>query len=196
MQIIRIILVILFLHTFHFTNACDCPSTPRLEKTYIEEYAFIFKGSVKSITPCNDGIAKVHFVLQELYKGKSPKEIDVYFDCGKECPMNFYAGETWIIYSNYAQVGKPDVSLCSRSRKLVDNEVQVQTNFIPSDYSFEQEAEWLRTNLGIQAFLKENNGAMLSHRNELPSRSNALLLIGISLAGVLLIYFVFKKFIK
>ena len=181
---------------FYCINACDCPPTPKLDKTYTDGYAFIFKGGVKSVTQCNDGIAKAHFVLQELYKGKSTKEIDVYFDCGKDCPMSFNAGETWIIYSNYAQVGKPDVSLCSRSRKLVDNEIRIQTDFVPTDYSFEQEAEWLRTSLGLQGFLKENDSSMLSHRNELPSRSNALLLIGISLGGLLLLYFVFKKFIK
>ncbi len=196
MRIIRIILVVLFLHTFYSTNACECPPTPRLDKTYTEGYSFIFKGAVKSVTPCKEGIAKAHFILQELYKGKSPKEIDVYFDCGKDCPMAFNAGETWIIYSNYAQVGKPDVSFCSRSRKMVDNEVQIQTDFIPSDYSFQQEAEWLKTNLGTHEVLKENSNAFLSHRNELPSRSKALLLVGISLGGVLLLYFVFKKFIK
>jgi len=196
MLIIRIILLVLFLHTFYNSNACDCPPAPRLDKTYTEGYALIFKGSVKSVTPCKDAISKAHFVLQELYKGKSTKEIDVYFDCGKDCPMVFNAGETWIIYSNYAQVGKPDVSLCSRSRKLVDNEVQIQSNYIPSDYSFGQEAEWLRTNLGTHEVLKENSNAFLSHRNELPSRSNALLLIGISLGGLLLLYYVFKKFIK
>ncbi|MDP2388457.1 MAG: hypothetical protein Q8M29_18935 [Bacteroidota bacterium] len=196
MQLVKYIFLFLFLNMFYCISACNCPPAPRLDKVYTNGYAFIFKGAVKSVTPCKEGIAKSHFIVQELYKGKSPKEIDVYFDCGKECPMNFSAGETWIIYSNYAQVGKPDVSLCSRSRKLVDNEIQIQTNFIPSDYSFQQEVEWLRTNLGTHEVLKENANAFLSHRNELPSRSNALLLIGISLGSLLLLYFVFKKFIK
>ena len=196
MQLKKNIFLFLFLNLFYCIHACECPPVPKLDKNYTESYKLIFKGAVKSVTPCNDEIAKAHFLLQELYKGQSPKEIDVYFDCGVDCEMNFSAGQTWIIYGNYAQMGKPDVNFCSRSRKLVDNEVKLYTDYIPSDYSFEQEAEWLRSNLGLQAFLEENNNALLSHRNELPSKSNALLLVGLSLVGLLLLYFLFNKFVK
>lgn len=93
--------------------------------------------------PCNE-INKAHFLVQELYLGTSTSEIDVYFDCTGDCKMTFNPGETWIIYASLARIGKPKVSICSRSRKLVDNEMKLATNFIASDLNFNEECLWLR----------------------------------------------------
>lgn len=189
------ILLIILLQLGFAAWACECPELPRLTTEYTSGIDLVFKGSVQNITECRDGLAKAHFMLQALYKGTSPKGIDVYFDCEK-CPMNFNVGETWIIYANYAQVGKPDVNFCSRSKKLVDNEIEIKTQFIPSDYSFSEEAEWLQKNLGTHAFMEGNNKADFQHKNELPTPQRALVLIAVSLTGMLLVFFVVKKLLK
>lgn len=163
--------------------------------TYTDGFDLIFRGSVKSIGTCNE-LNKAKFLVQDLYKGSSPREIEVLFDCSSDCAMNFAVGETWIIYSNYAQVGKPDVNMCSRSRKMIDNEIKIFTDYIPSDLSFNDEAEWLLKNLGRHDFLKENENEGLSHKNELPSPQRAIVLVAVSLAGMLLLYFILKRFLK
>lgn len=175
--------------------ACDCPVVPKLNEAYLKDYQLIFRGSVKSVGECNQ-LNKVHFVIQELYKGDSPKEIDVLFDCSSDCKMSFYPGETWIIYANFAQVGKPKVEICSRSRKLVDNEIKLSTKFIATDFNFNEECTWLKTNIGLKNFLEENENSKLSHRNQLPDRTSQLILIACSLGGLLLVYFLIKKFLK
>lgn len=182
---------------FCFFNsfACDCPAVPKLDAAYVKEHKLVFRGSVKSVGECNE-INKAHFLVQELYKGDATKEIDVYFDCEGDCKMTFNPGETWIIYASLAQVGKPKVNICSRSRKLVDNEIKLATNFIASDLNFNEECEWLRNNVGLKEFLEENKNSDLQHRNELPSRINSLILIAASLGGLLLVYFVINKFLK
>ncbi|MCD6067629.1 MAG: hypothetical protein K0S33_2455 [Bacteroidetes bacterium] len=192
---IHVFFLSVLLHFAYSTAACECPELPRLNKEYAETYQLIFKGAVKTVGTCNK-VNKAHFIVHELFKGSSPKEIDVYFDCTGDCAMSFNPGETWIIYANYAQLGKPDISFCSRSRKQVDNEVQVQANFIPSDLSFGQELEWLQTNLDAQAFLETNNNADFSHKNELPTPEKAIVLVAISFAGMLILYFVIRKFMK
>jgi len=175
--------------------ACDCPTVPKLNEAYIKDYQLIFRGSVKSLGECNE-INKAHFFIQELYKGDSPKEIDVFFDCTSDCKMFFYPGETWIIYANFIQLGKPKVKNCSRSRKLIDNEIKLSTNYIASDFNFNEECEWLRKNSGLQPFLEENKNSTLTHRNQLPNRNSQLILIASSLGGLLLVYFLMNKFLK
>jgi hypothetical protein len=194
-QYIRIACLFVLLNFSFSVLACECPEVQKLDKTYTNSYELIFKGAVKSVEPCKE-VGKAHFIVHELFKGDSPKEIIVYFDCTGDCAMNFNAGETWIIYANYAQLGKPDVSFCSRSRKQIDNEVEIQSGFVPSDLSFGQELEWLQVNLGAQALLKENNNADFSHRNELPTPKKTIILIVISFVAMMVLYFVIKRFMK
>lgn len=190
----HIVLIVLIIGFFR-SNACDCPPTPKLDEAYTENYTLIFRGSVVSVGECKE-LSKAHFKILDLFKGKSPKEIDVLFDCSGPCAMNFNPGETWLIYAGFAQVGKPSLSICSRSRKQIDNEIEVKTTFIPTDLSFNEEIEWLAKNLGRQALLETNNNADLSHKNTLPDPKQSIILVIASFAGLLLIYFIIKKLIK
>jgi len=177
-------------------KACDCPPLPKLSKEYCNQQHLIFKGVVKSIGNCNQ-INHVLFRVQELYKGSLPEETKVYFDCSGDCKMNFYPGETWIIYANFIQLNKPKLSVCSRSRKLVDNEIKVATNFISNDFNFNEEREWLMQNFGLHLLKKnEENTKINTHRNQLPEREMSLLLIIVSLSGFVVLLFVVKKFLK
>ena len=189
---------ILFLLVLSFSKpvfSCDCPNLPKLTSEYTNKYNLIFRGTVQKVSNCNE-INHATFQIQELYKGESKKEIEIYFDCSSDCKMNFNVGETWIIYANYIQLNKPKVELCSRSRKLVDNEIKVATNFIASDLGFNEECDWLKQNLGIKTInLEDNIKTVDTHRNQLPEKEFSLVLIIISLFFFLVLIFFLKKYL-
>ena len=189
---------ILFLLVLSFSKpvfSCDCPNFPKLTSEYTNKYNLIFRGTVQKVSKCNE-INHATFQIQELYKGESKKEIEIYFDCSSDCKINFNVGETWIIYANYIQLNKPKVELCSRSRKLVDNEIKVATNFIASDLGFNEECDWLKQNLGIKTInLEDNIKTVDTHRNQLPEKEFSLVLIIISLFFFLALIFFLKKYL-
>lgn len=189
---------ILFLLVLSFSKpvfSCDCPNLPKLTSEYTNKYNLIFRGTVQKVSNCNE-INHATFQIQELYKGESKKEIEIYFDCSSDCKINFNVGETWIIYANYIQLNKPKVELCSRSRKLVDNEIKVATNFIASDLGFNEECDWLKQNLGIKTInLEDNIKTVDTHRNQLPEKEFSLVLIIISLFFFLALIFFLKKYL-
>lgn len=188
---IFILAVLCFVNSF----ACDCPAVAKLDAAYVKEHKLVFRGSVKSVGEC-DEINKAHFLVQELYLGDCTSEIDVFFDCTGDCKMMLNPGETWIIYATMAQMGKPKINICSRSRKLVDNEIKLATNFIASDLNFNEECAWLRENIGTKEFIEKNENSDLQHRNELPTKSKSLILIAISFVGLISLYFLLNKFLK
>ena len=175
--------------------ACKCAALPKLDVDYCKYYDLIFKGVVVSLGKCNE-INKAHFKLNELYKGVSPEEIDVYFDCSSDCAMNFNVGEEWIIYSNYIQLGKPKIDFCSRCRKRIQNENILETEFIHTDITYSQEQEFLMSKLGLHHFLLTTNNSELSHQNIKPNRLTTIILLTISISVFVVFYYLFKKFIK
>jgi hypothetical protein len=176
--------------------ACECPSLPKLTPDYCKQFKLIFRGTVQKVAQCNE-INHATFKIQELYKGQSKNELELYFDCSGDCKLNFNPGETWIIYANYVQLNKPKVDFCSRSRKLVDNEIKVATNFVASDLRFNEECDWLKENLGIQKIAVEDSFQTIdTHRNQLPESSFSLTLIIISLIVFSIIILIVKKFLK
>ena len=188
-------LFLLFLFNSFFSFSCECPALPKLDLNYCNGYEFIFKGTVVSVGKCNE-INKARFKLNELYRGVSPEEIDVYFDCSSNCAMNFIVGEEWIIYSNYAQLGKPKVNFCSRSRKYIQNENKIQTEYVNTDITFDKEKNFLTENFGLHHFLRTNNNADFSHQNLRPDSLGVIILILISIAGFVVFYYLFNKFSK
>ncbi len=175
--------------------SCQCPPLPKLNLNYCETYELIFKGVLTKLGNCKD-VNKAHFKLNELYKGISPEEIDVYYDCSSDCAMSFSEGEEWIIYANYAQLGKPKTNFCSRSRKYIANENKLQTEYVNTDISFDQEKEFLTSNFGLHHFLKSNTNAELSHQNIKPGSLMSIVLILASIATFVLFYYLFNKYMK
>ncbi len=176
-------------------KACQCPELPALSKNYCDGFELIFKGTVISKSSCNK-IAKVRMKLTELYKGISPEETDVYFDCEGDCAVNIAVGEEWIIYSNYFQLGKPQLKLCSRSRKFIHGEKEVETEFIPTSVSYQSERDFLEKELGLHHFLKTTTNSDMAHQNEKPSPPVSIVLILISMVVLIVFYYFFNKFFR
>ncbi|HEU4719032.1 MAG TPA: hypothetical protein VFU15_14410 [Bacteroidia bacterium] len=178
-----------FLHAF----ACNCP-TVALTKENLAAYDFIFTGKVVAVSGCSDD-ASVSFEIEKLYRGKSYREAQLKFDCTSDCGMTFSPGEEWIIYAKYVGYGKAEVKFCSFSRKYVADD---KNDFVTPLHgmSYAMENEWLEKTLGVQELNVRNPEDDMHHENIHPSQQQALLYFGLGLAGLLVLLFLTKKFLR
>ncbi len=176
-------------------NTCTCNENQLLfSENYIKAHALIFRGKTLSVEKGTD-FGKAVFSITQLFKGSASKEITVYFDHKSECNLKLNAGEDWIIYANYKQLQKPYVEYCSRSRKnVVNTNKNVEVQYIKSDLTVDAESDRLVEQLGSQRFAaqaEEDN----RHSNIIPGFSQRIILILLSIAGFVLIYFLLNKFL-
>jgi len=173
--------------------ACECPPLKPFDKEYTSQFDLIFLGTVDSVSPC-DKQAKAIFRVEKLFKGKSFEIAEVYFDCSTSCQMNFAKGEQWIMYTNYAKYGIPEVDFCSRSRRKFTSDSLdyfIATHML----NFEQEEAQLKDMLGIKTTLQEND-AYLQHELIKPKGYTLLWLLGISFVLLFVALWFFKAFKK
>ena len=164
---------------------------------YVPVVAPIFFGKVDSISPCaTNGISNAYFTIKELYKGNAPQQISIHFDCTSSCMMSFSKNEEWLIYAGYQRFDVVSVNLCSHSRKRFSADAQ-DFYLASSKRTFDQETEFLRTELGIQSFADTDTWNAkqqeLKPRNEQPSNNNKLYLLGVSFGVMILIYIITRK---
>lgn len=176
-------------------GSCTCDEKKlAFSESYITAHQLIFRGKTVSVEKGTD-FAKANFIITQLFKGSSPKEVTVYFDKKSECNLKINAGEDWIIYANYKQVQKPFVEYCSRSRKnVINTNKNVEVQYIKSDLSVDAESEQLQAQLGQQKFSAQA-GADNRHSNIIPGFGQRIVLILCSIAGFVLIYFLLNRFI-
>lgn len=194
-------LIFLFLISLSgIAYACDCRPLEPISKELCKKYDLIFDAKVDSVAPCDtkgDGI--VYFTITSLYKGSTEQHIAVSYDCKSDCMMTFAKGEEWIIYALYSRFNKAEVNICSHSRKKITDGT-ADYYAAASQRSFEQENEFLKTTLGIQLYAQHNDlndqQKELAPHNEQPSAMGKIWLLGISLAAMLIVYFVSKKYSK
>ena len=182
-----------FFGNFFNANACQCPLTA-LSMEECNKYEIIFKGKILSVAPCDNKFGVAVFEVQELYKGIVTNQFKVLFECGVECAMEFNEGEEWIIYSNYKQVDRAKMDWCSRSRKFFKN---LKEDFYTVTYGndYFEEVIFLQKNLGMHRPRKEMKN-MDENRNQRPSVNQTILYLLISIASVVLFYWLFKKYFK
>ncbi|MCE3280054.1 MAG: CbiN domain protein [Bacteroidetes bacterium] len=195
----RILLAAFYLISV-FSSACECPPLEPLTKKISEQYDVIFYGKVDSVVPCKtDGIGRVYFTINSLYKGSAQQQVFVDYDCVSSCMMSFAKNDEWIIYSMFQHFDLLTVNICGHSRKKI-------TDGSPDYYqaasqrSFEEEKNFLESTFGTQAFashnkLNDDQKEMQPHNTQ-PGALNKLWLLLISLGVMVLIYFVTKKFFK
>lgn len=175
--------------------ACKC-TTPPISNQVFKKYEIIFYGKIDSVSRCTtEGIATAYFTISELYKGKVEKQVEVNFDCSSSCMMSFSKGEEWLIYATYQRFDVLLAKFCEHSRKCIINSKDYY--LINSQKTFEEEREFLKTNLGIQSFIHKNDlnqeQKNLKGRNEQPSNLNKLWLLLVSLGIMIIIYYVSRN---
>ncbi len=175
-------------------NACQCPLTT-LSLEECNKYDIIYRGKIISVEPCTNQKSQAVFEILELYKGRVNTKFKVLFDCKVECAQEFNPGEEWIIYSNYKQADNAKMDWCSRSRKLIKNEKE---DFYAVTYgnSYDEELDFLRKNLGTYKTMRDREENQAGKRNIIPSRTQLIITLFISLAVVILFLQLFKRFLK
>lgn len=193
----RSYLLILFYVLFgQVALACDCPDLPPYSKTYAEGFRIVFRGKTIKSFPC-DGKGRIQMEITTLYKGSSPRYIDLIFPCTGNCAMDFKEGQEWLIYGNIIQFGRVETFLCTRSRRhLISNNKNIELSYVHSDISFEEECTLLEKEFGIQNFASNSQETIFSHQNEKPDFTKSVLLIVFSVIGFVVIYWIIKKFLK
>lgn len=176
------------------TKACQCPLTA-LSLDECNKYQIIFRGKVISNTTCNNKPGEVTFDIIELYRGKIRQQFKVVYECNEECSSTFNAGEEWIIYTNYRQIDNAKMNWCSRSRKFFKNEKE---DFYTVTYgnTYEDELVFLRKNLGTYKVLENHLEADAGPRNIIPSKTQIIITLFVSLAVVVLFLQLFNKYFK
>jgi hypothetical protein len=185
----------LYIFLFFSANAiaCKCDTTSfTLEG--IKRYELIFAGEVTSVSICEQK-PKATFTVKELYRGKCFDTVSVEFDCSSSCAMSFSPGETWIIFATYEKYGKPEVELCSHSRRKFADEKD-DFYFQLSGISFGDAQAFLKKNLGTQPFSIKTAEEDQHHENIRPKGYEALWYLIAGFVVLFLFYFLGNKFLK
>lgn len=185
--------LIVFVFIVSVSEACQCPVTILNEKE-IAKYELIFKGKIKSVKLSEGVNSEAVFQVDELYKGNTTPEFKVLFDKSDGCKIDLNAGEEWIIYTNYIQIDKAKLDFCSRSRKYIKN---IKEDFfaVTTGISYDEELRYLQTNLGLHKLLKENLNKV-ENRNQIPTQTEFIYILIFSLLGIILFYWLIRKFLK
>lgn len=189
---LKYILIFIFLRSAVW--ACECPQTT-LSRHECDKYDLIFKGRIKAVKACSENSnGSAVFEVDELYKGSAGKEFRVLFECNVSCAQPFLQGDEWIIYTTYRHMNDAKMDWCSRSRKYfkIENQDFYKVNF-GNDY--EEELKFLRDSLGLHRLLKDSD-VSLDERNKKPDKTQFVILLLVSLAGMILFYWLFKKYFR
>jgi hypothetical protein len=187
----------IFLFTFFLFSikgfACDCQTIPVSLET-IKPAELIFIGEVSAISGC-DKTSKATFHVKELFRGKCFENTAIEFDCTSDCQMSFAPGQTWIIYATYKKYGEAEVQFCSYSRQQFAAEAE-DFNTAVHGMSFTEEEAWLKKNLGVQQLNVKNTEAEQHHENIRPEGMQTLWYLVAGFLGLVLFYFIGRKFLK
>jgi hypothetical protein len=187
----RSLIVLLLLSKFALP--CQCPIT-LLSKKECSKYDIIFRGTIDSVGMCGNVPGIVVFTVKDLYAGIASEKFKLQYNCDNECFYQFRAGEEWIIYSNYRQVGVGMMEWCSRSRRFIKNEKEDYYS-ATSGNSYNDEVKFLQDSLGLHRLSKEQLTPD-KLRNQLPTVNQQIIILICSLLCVLLFYYLFNKFFK
>jgi hypothetical protein len=189
----KILIIVLSIFIFEFSvSACTCPPTS-LSLEECAKYEIIFRGRIKSVADCGERIGEAVFEVDELYKGNAEKNFKVLFECEGECARKFQVGEEWIIYSLYKQIDNAKMDWCSRSRKAFrnNNEDYYLMNY-GNDY--DDEVKFLREKLGVHRLLETKQKS--DGRNLRPDSTQLIVILLISIAAIVVFYFLFNKLFR
>lgn len=188
------ILIAFFILHSSFLISCQCPITT-LSMEECDKYGIIFRGRIVKDSLFDAKKGEVTFEVLELYRGVISSTFKVLFDSGDECAQVFSVGEEWIIYSNYKQATNAKMDWCSRSRKYFKNDkLDFYTVTYGNDY--DDELKFLREKLGLHKPLVPTDAKPDWQGNKLPTQTQFIVYLLISMAAVVLFIFLFKKYFK
>lgn len=175
-------------------TACQCPVSS-LNAVELAKYDIICKGKISHIQLKQDKSDFI-FEVQELYKGSITEKFRLLFNDLDPCKLNLREGDEWIIYTRYKQINNSQLDVCSRSRMFFKN-AKEDYFAINSGISYDDELVYLRKQLGLHRCLKNDyDQEDVSKRNIIPSSTQFVVILLVSIAGLVFFYWLVQKFLK
>jgi hypothetical protein len=173
--------------------ACQCPLT-KLSSEECNKYDIIFRGRIVKDS-VNGKRGEALFEVTELYKGVVSGSFRLSYELDGDCAQGFMVGEEWIIYTTYKQANVGNMDWCSRSRKYFKNE---KLDFYAVTYGndYDTELKFLRNNLGLHKPLAAPEAKPDWQGNQIPTQTEFIVYLLLSIAGVVGFIFLVKKFLK
>jgi hypothetical protein len=188
------LLIIVF--TSNSLFACVCEPLAPISKELLKNYDIVFWGKVDSVSQNKAGENIAYFTVNELYKGNSEQTTQLLFDNASSCMMNFVKSDEWLIYASYTNFDKLNVHLCSHSRKMFAEQSK-DVYFTNANRTFEEEKDFLKTELGIQKLIIRSElikqQSELKPHNDQPSNTNKIILLLISVLVMVGVYIITQK---
>lgn len=185
---------------------CNCENTlPPLSREETEKYDLIFTGFVNNIHEQNNEWY-AEFVVEQPFKGLIPRDIKILYDGTTSCQMHFLKGDQWLIYAKMDSVKRKwTVNYCERSRKFPEPDEEDQYT-IYSGKTLDEELSFLAKNYNTGQIVGEDTLTMIEKENKIVvdsqrnmnygSPRQKIILLICSLAGMIIVYLIIKKFVK
>jgi hypothetical protein len=206
----KVVLVFILISDMGFSMACNCETTlPEISREETEQYSLIFTGYVKNLYVLRDKPATEYyaeFVVNKPFKGLVPRDIKIFYDGSTSCQMHFLPGDEWLLYVKKDSVDKKwTVNYCERSRRYAEPGEEDQYT-IYSGMTLEEELKFLETNYASGQVVGEDTLTMIEEEDKIviDSRRDVnygtprqkIILLACSLLGMIIIYFIIRKFVK
>ena len=198
-------LVIGFL-TLNYVLACNCETNlPKISREQTDQYDLIFSGYIKRIIhQPNEDYAE--FVVGVPYKGLIPRDIKIGYDNATSCKMPFFPGDEWLIYAKKDSINKKWlVNYCERSRKFPGGD-EMDDYTIYSGVTLNEELAFLEMSYNNGQIVGEDTLTMIQEDKKIVidarrddnygTPREKIILLACSLAGMIIIYLIIKRFVR
>ncbi len=205
-----ILLTFLFVYTCTSIYPCNCEtSLPKISREETETYTLIFTGYVKKLYVVEKESGKeffAEFVVSQPFKGLVPRDIKIAYDGITSCQMRFLPGDEWLLYVKKDSVNKKWwVNYCERSRRYAEPGEEDEYT-VYSGMTLDEELRFLGKNYASGQIVGEDTLTMIEEENKIvidsrrdvhygTPREKIILLI-CSLAAMIIIYWIIKRFVK
>ncbi len=200
------VLLLAFCFTHVLIFSCNCETTlAKISKEETDQYAVIFTGYIKKLIH-QDQDNYAEFVVNTPFKGLVPRDIKISYDALSSCKMPFFPGDEWLIYAKKDSVNKKwMVNYCERSRKFPEGD-ETDDYTVYSGITLQEELKFLSQNYSTGQTVGEDTLTMIQEDNKIVidsrrddnygSPRQKIILLICSLAGMIIIYLIIKRFVK
>lgn len=202
----RSLFTFLFFGVYILAYPCNCEvKLDGISKSETDQYTVIFTGYVKRIHQV-DGDDIAEFVVDQPYKGLVPRDIKISYDARTSCQMHFLPGDQWLIYAKKDTINKKWlVHYCERSRRFPEpGETDEYTTY--TGITLEEELSFLGKNYSSGQIVGTDTLTMIEEQDlqvvEMDRRLKhanpiqMIILLACSFAGMIVIYYIIRRFLK
>jgi len=185
---------------------CNCETMlDPISKPETDKYSVIFTGYIKKLYHQENGDF-AEFVVSNPYKGLVPRNIHIAYDNVTSCKMPFFPGDEWLIYAKKDSVNKKwTVNYCERSRKFPEGD-ETDDYTVYSGITIDEEIYFLSKTYPSGQVVGEDTLTMIEEDKRVVvnverdqnfgTPKQKLILLICSLGGMILIYWIIRKFLK